>query len=65
MDSSSNVSKSRNKIKSSKEKTMINEVLEEGDLSSILYINLRKSSEDALLLSPQMNLDKMPPRLGP
>ena len=46
---------------------MINEELEEGDPSSILYINLRKSSEDALLLSPQMNLDKMqmPPRLGP
>jgi len=45
MDSSSTISKSRNKLKSTKEKTIINEELEEGDLGSILLMNLRNSGE--------------------
>ena len=56
MESSSTISKSRNKLKSTKEKTIINEELEEAELGSILFMNLRKSDVEPSQLSPQMNL---------
>jgi hypothetical protein len=65
MDSSSTVSKSRNKLKSTKEKTIINEELEEAALGSILFMNLRNSGVEASPLSPHMNREKMAPLLGP
>lgn len=65
MDSSSTISKSRNKLKSTKEKTIINEELEEVELGSILLMNLRNSGEQPSALSPQMNQEKMAPLLGP
>jgi hypothetical protein len=65
MDSSSTISKSRNKLKSTKEKSIINEELEEGELGPILLMNLRNSGEQPSALSPQMNQEKMAPLLGP
>ena len=65
MESSSTISKSRNKLKSTKEKTIINEELEEAELGSILFMNLRKSGVEPSPLSPQMNQEKMAPLLGP